>query len=84
MIHPIIDHYYNYSPSYIRSSDFVVSQGLVSGAAGDGVEVDETEDANELRTREEDSKEAVPMVESNRAGLGEVATKKPVNGMNGI
>ena len=56
----------------------------MSGAAGDGVEVDETEDANELRTREEDSKEAVPMVESNRAGLGEVATKKPVNGMNGI
>lgn len=36
MIHPIIDQYYNHSPSYVRSSGFVVSQGLVSEAAGDG------------------------------------------------
>jgi len=34
MIHPIIDEYYNYSPSYTRSSGFAVSKGLVSNAPG--------------------------------------------------
>ena len=34
MIHPIIDEYYNYSPSYVRSSGFAVSKGLVSSAPG--------------------------------------------------
>ena len=34
MIHPIIDEYYNHSPSYSRSSDFAVSKGLVSNAPG--------------------------------------------------
>ena len=34
MIHPIIDEYYNHSPSYSRSSGFAVSKGLVSTAPG--------------------------------------------------
>lgn len=34
MIHPIIDEYYNHSPSYLRSSGFAVSKGLVSSALG--------------------------------------------------
>ena len=34
MIHPIIDQYYNESPSYTRSSGFAVSKGLVSNAPG--------------------------------------------------
>ena len=34
MIHPIIDKYYNTSPSYTRSSGFAVSKGLVSNASG--------------------------------------------------
>ena len=34
MIHPIIDEYYNHSPSYIRSSGFAVSKGLVSSGPG--------------------------------------------------
>lgn len=34
MIHPIIDQYYNDSPSYNRSSGFAVSKGLVSNAPG--------------------------------------------------
>lgn len=34
MIHPIIDEYYNPSPSYSRSSGFAVSKGLVSNAPG--------------------------------------------------
>ena len=34
MIHPIIDQYYNQSPSYNRSSGFAVSKGLVSNAPG--------------------------------------------------
>lgn len=34
MIHPIIDEYYNPSPSYTRSSGFAVSKGLVSNAPG--------------------------------------------------
>lgn len=34
MIHPVIDEYYNHSPSYTRSSGFAVSKGLVSNAPG--------------------------------------------------
>ena len=34
MIHPIIDEYYNHSPSYLRSSGFAVSKGLVSSGPG--------------------------------------------------
>ena len=34
MIHPIIDEYYSHSPSYVRSSGFAVSKGLVSSAPG--------------------------------------------------
>ena len=34
MIHPIIDDYYNHTPSYVRSSKFAVSKGLVSSAPG--------------------------------------------------
>lgn len=34
MIHPIIDEYYNPSPSYSRSNNFAVSKGLVSHAPG--------------------------------------------------
>ncbi len=34
MIHPIIDEYYNESPSYSRSNNFAVSKGLVSNAPG--------------------------------------------------
>ena len=34
MIHPIIDEYYNHSPSYLRSSGFAVSKGLVSSTLG--------------------------------------------------
>lgn len=83
MIHPIIDQYYNHSPSYVRSSWFVVSQGLVSGAAGDGAEVDGKADADELGTREGGNKETVSLVESDRTGLGKVVRKKLVNGMNG-
>lgn len=67
MIHPIIDQYYNHNPSYVRSSGFVVSQGLVSGAAGDGAGVDGKEDANELGIREGESKETVPLLGFNQA-----------------
>ena len=35
MIHPIIDEYYNHSPSYVRSSKFAKDKGLVSNAPGD-------------------------------------------------
>lgn len=59
MIHPIIDQYYNHNPSYVRSSGFVVSQGLVSGAAGDGAKVDGKEDANGLGISEGENKETV-------------------------
>lgn len=83
MIHPIIDQYYNHNPSYVRSSGFVVSQGLESGAAGDGAEVDGKEDASELGTREGGNDETVPFSGLNRAGLGEVVGKKIVNGTNG-
>ncbi|MCJ1474800.1 hypothetical protein MMC13_003460 [Lambiella insularis] len=34
MIHPIIDEYYNHSPSYVRKSEFAKSKGLVSSAPG--------------------------------------------------
>ena len=34
MIHPIIDEYYNHSPSWTRSSRFAVSKGLVSNEPG--------------------------------------------------
>ncbi len=34
LIHPIIDEYYNQSPSYSRSNNFAVSKGLVSHAPG--------------------------------------------------
>ena len=34
MIHPIIDEYYNHTPSYVRSSKFAVSKGFVSSAPG--------------------------------------------------
>ncbi|KAI9837321.1 MAG: hypothetical protein M1819_000395 [Sarea resinae] len=34
MVHPIIDEYYNHSPSYSRSSGFAVSKGLVSNGPG--------------------------------------------------
>lgn len=34
MIHPIIDEYYNHSPSYTRSSGFAASKGLVSNEPG--------------------------------------------------
>ena len=34
MIHPIIDEYYNHSPSYTRRSEFAKSKGLVSSAPG--------------------------------------------------
>lgn len=40
MIHPIIDEYYNPSPSYQRSSGFAHSQGLASDAPGDSTQVD--------------------------------------------
>lgn len=35
LIHPIIDEFYNHSPSYQRSSGFAHSQGLASDAPGD-------------------------------------------------
>ncbi len=34
LIHPIVDEFYNHSPSYQRSSGFAVSKGLVSTAPG--------------------------------------------------
>jgi len=34
MIHPIIDEYYNHSPSYSRNSKFAKDKGLVSNAPG--------------------------------------------------
>ncbi|KAI9827760.1 MAG: hypothetical protein M1832_004249 [Thelocarpon impressellum] len=37
MIHPIVDEYYNASPSYTRSSGFAVSKGLVSTGPGAAV-----------------------------------------------
>lgn len=77
MIHPIIDQYYNHSPSYVRSSGFVVSQGLVSGAAGDGADADRKEDTKEGIGRN------LSMADSDRVGLGKVVRKELVNGMNG-
>lgn len=83
MIHPIIDQYYNHSPSYVRSSGFVVSQGLVSGAAGDGADADRKEDAKEFGTREGGNKENLSLADSDRAGLRKFVRKELVNGMNG-
>ncbi|KAI9678681.1 MAG: hypothetical protein M1817_005738 [Caeruleum heppii] len=37
MIHPILDQYYNASPSYNRSAGFAVSKGLVSNGPGAAV-----------------------------------------------
>jgi hypothetical protein len=34
MIHPIVDEYYNHSPSYSRSANFAKEQGLVSNGPG--------------------------------------------------
>ena len=36
MIHPILDEYYNTSPSYVRSSGFVISKGLVDNETPNG------------------------------------------------
>lgn len=83
MIHPIIDQYYNHSPSYVRSSGFVVSQGLVSGAAGDGADADRKEEAKEFGTREGGNKENLSLADSERAGLGKFVRKELVNGMSG-
>lgn len=93
MIHPIIDQYYNHSPSYVRSSGFVVSQGFVSGAAGDGADAadrKEEEKAKEFGTREEgeggNKENFSPLAaDSDRVGgLGKVVRKKELgNGMNG-
>lgn len=85
MIHPINDQYYNHSPSYVRSSGFVVSQGLVSGAAGDGADADrEEEEAKDFGTREGGNKENFsPLADSDRVGLGKVVRKELGNGMNG-
>lgn len=33
LIHPILDQYYNENPSYVRSSGFAVSKGLVGATA---------------------------------------------------
>lgn len=33
LIHPILDQYYNHAPSYVRSSGFAVSKGLVGATA---------------------------------------------------
>lgn len=84
MIHPIIDQYYNHSPSYVRSSRFVVSQGLVSGAAGDGADADRKEEDAKGGSWEDErkgaNKENLSLADSDRAsGLGKVV----VNGMNG-
>ncbi|KAI9851525.1 MAG: hypothetical protein M1838_003479 [Thelocarpon superellum] len=38
LIHPIVDEFYNASPSYLRSSGFAVSKGLVSTAPGTAVD----------------------------------------------
>jgi hypothetical protein len=38
MIHPILDEYYNTSPSYIRSSGFAISKGLVDNETPNGEE----------------------------------------------
>ena len=35
MIHPILDEFYNQSPSYSRSSHFAQNKGLVSSAPGE-------------------------------------------------
>ncbi len=45
MIHPIIDEFYNQSPSYERSKGYAVSKGLVSNAPGvtQGATTPETE-----------------------------------------
>lgn len=83
MIHPIIDQYYNHSPSYVRSSGFVKSQGLVSGAAGDGADADRKEEAKDFGMREGGNKENFSLADSDRVGLGKVARKELENGMNG-
>lgn len=53
MIHPIIDEYYNHSPSYTRSSGFAVSKGLVSNAPGatQAASTSAKEEEKELRQR---------------------------------
>ncbi|KAI9775561.1 MAG: hypothetical protein M1839_001039 [Geoglossum umbratile] len=38
MIHPILDEYYNTSPSYVRSSGFAISKGLVDNETPNGEE----------------------------------------------
>lgn len=56
LIHPILDQYYNYAPSYVRSSGFAVSKGLVSGPSPPATTVDEelekTEEGREVGEEE--------------------------------
>ncbi|KAL9099491.1 MAG: hypothetical protein Q9163_005018 [Psora crenata] len=50
LIHPIIDEFYNDSPSYQRSSGYAVSKGLVSNAPG-ATSTPATEKADVLREK---------------------------------
>lgn len=47
LIHPIIDQYYNHTPSYIRSSGFAVSKGLVANPSPPGERTEPTEEDRE-------------------------------------
>lgn len=56
LIHPILDQYYNHAPSYVRSSGFAVSKGLVSGPSPPativGEEAEKTEEEREVGEEE--------------------------------
>ena len=51
MIHPIVDEYYNQSPSYLRSSGFALSKGLVSDAPGDAQAKGDNETTEDLGSK---------------------------------
>lgn len=70
MIHPIIDEYYNHSPSYTRSSGFAVSKGLVSNAPG-ATQAASTTPAKEEEKELELELEVRKRLEGVKVGVGE-------------
>lgn len=69
MIHPIIDQYYNQSPSYNRSSGFAVSKGLVSNAPGVAQALT-PEETTASSIEQEKLKERLNAVQKSMAGVG--------------
>jgi hypothetical protein len=54
MIHPILDEYYNTSPSYIRSSGFVISKGLVDNETPNNEKALAVKEKSEVKAQRSD------------------------------